>query len=58
MWYGVAEYATYQRSAMDTVEIVEDLWHKAEEFMRQAGLHMAVRHFGTADDLYLFKMVL
>ncbi len=33
-WYVVvAEYATDQRSAMDTVEIVEDIWYKAEQFM-------------------------
>jgi hypothetical protein len=46
---------------MDTVEIVEDLWKKAEEFMHQAGTHMAVRvdvrHVGTADNLYLIKMI-
>ncbi len=33
MWYGVAEYATDQRSTMDTVEIVNDIWYKAEQFM-------------------------
>ncbi len=42
MWYVVAEYATDQRSALDTAEIVEDLWQKAEEFMHQAGMHVAI----------------
>ncbi len=50
-WYVVAEYATDQRSAMDTVEIVEDIWHKAEQFMHQAGLYMHSGHIGKADDL-------
>jgi hypothetical protein len=31
VWYVVAEYATYQRSSMDTVEIFEDIWNKAEK---------------------------
>jgi hypothetical protein len=43
---------------MDTVEIVEDLWQKAEEFMLQAGTRMVVRHVGTADNLHLFKTIL
>jgi hypothetical protein len=43
---------------METVEIVQDLWQKAEEFMHQAGTHMAVGHVGTKDDLYLIKMKL
>jgi hypothetical protein len=55
LWYVVAEYATYQRRAMDTVEIVDDLWQKAQEFMHRAGTHMAVGHVGTAEDLYLFE---
>ncbi len=37
VWYVVAEYATDQRSSMDTLEIVEDVWYKAEQFMHQAG---------------------
>jgi hypothetical protein len=36
-WYVVAEYATNQRSAMDKVEIIEDIWNKAEQFIHQAG---------------------
>jgi hypothetical protein len=40
MWYVVAEYATDQRSSMYTVEIVEDIWNKAEQFMHQAGSYM------------------
>jgi hypothetical protein len=51
VWYVVAECITDQRSTMDTVEIAEDLWQKAEEFMHQAGTRMAVGHVGTADDL-------
>jgi hypothetical protein len=34
--YIVAGYATDQRSSMDTVDIVEDIWNKAENFMHQA----------------------
>jgi hypothetical protein len=37
VWYVVAEYATYQRRSMDTVDIVEDIWNKAENFTHQAG---------------------
>jgi hypothetical protein len=55
VWYVVTEYATDQRSAMDTVEIVDDIWQKAQEFIHRAGTHMAVGHVGTADDLYLFE---
>jgi hypothetical protein len=40
---------------VDTVEIVDDIWQKAQEFMHRAGTHMAVGHVGTADDLYLFE---
>ncbi len=36
-WYVAAEYATDHRRAMDTVEIVKDIWYKAEQFMHQAG---------------------
>ncbi len=39
-WYVVAEYATNQRSAMDTVKVVEDKWYKAEQFMHQEGSYM------------------
>ncbi len=56
-WYVVAKYATDQRSAMDTVEIVEDMWYKAEQFMHQAGSYMRSGHIGKADDLYLFKPI-
>jgi hypothetical protein len=47
-WYVVAEYATVQRSSMDMVEIVKDIWKKAEKFMHQAGLYMQSRHIGKA----------
>jgi hypothetical protein len=36
-WYVVAEYATDKKSSMDTVELVKDIWYKAENFMHQAG---------------------
>jgi hypothetical protein len=36
-WNVVAEYATNQRNSMDTVEIVKDIWYRAEQFMHQAG---------------------
>jgi hypothetical protein len=42
---------------MDTVEIVEDIWHKAEKFMHQAGSYMQSRHIGKANDLYLFEQI-
>jgi hypothetical protein len=35
--YVVAEYTTNQRSTIYTVEIVVDIWNKAEQFMHQAG---------------------
>jgi hypothetical protein len=37
VWYVVAEYATNQRSSMDTVEIVKDIdiCNKAENFMHK-----------------------
>ena len=57
MWYVVAEYATDPRSAMDTVEIADDIWHKAEEFMQQAGSYMQFGHIGKDNDLYLFVPV-
>ncbi len=53
--YVVAEYAIDQRSSMDTVEIVDDIWQKAQGFMQRSGTHMGVRHIGKADDLYLFE---
>jgi hypothetical protein len=53
-WEVWAEYATDQRSAMDTDEIVEHLGRKAEEFMHQSGTYMQPGHIGKADDLYLF----
>jgi hypothetical protein len=56
-WYVVADYATDQRSTMDTVKIVEDIWYKAEQFMHQAGSYMQSRHIGKADDLYLFEPI-
>jgi hypothetical protein len=37
VWYVVAEYATDQRSSMVTIEIVKDIWNKAEIFMHLAG---------------------
>jgi hypothetical protein len=37
---------------MDTVEIVDDIWQKAQEFMHRAGTQMAVGHVGN---LYLFE---
>ncbi len=55
MWYDVAEYATNQRSTMDTVEIVEDIWHRAEQFMHQAESYMQSGNIGKANDLYLFE---
>ncbi len=57
MWYVVAEYAADQRSSMDTIEIVEDIWYKAEQFMNPAGLYMQFGHIGKANDLYLFKPI-
>jgi hypothetical protein len=36
-WYVVAEYATDKKGSMDTVELVEAIWNKAENFMHQAG---------------------
>jgi hypothetical protein len=56
-WYVVAEYATDQISSMDTVEIVEDIRYKAEQFMHQAREYMQSGHIGKANDLYLFKPV-
>jgi hypothetical protein len=56
-WYVVAEYATDQRRAMDTVEIVEDTWYNAEQFMHQAGSYMQSGRIGKADDLYLFEPI-
>jgi hypothetical protein len=40
---------------MDTIEIVDDIWQKEQEFMHQAGTHMAVEHVRAADDVYLFE---
>ncbi len=40
---------------MNTVEIVEDIWHKAEQFMHRAGSFMQSGHIGKAGYLYLFK---
>ncbi len=57
-WYVVAEYATDQRSSMDTVEIVEDIWNKAEKFMHQAGSYMQSWYIGKANALYLFKPIM
>ncbi len=48
VWYIVAGYATDQRSSMDTVAIVEDIWNKAENFMHQAGKYVQSRHIGKA----------
>jgi hypothetical protein len=56
-WRVVAEYATDQRSSMNTVEIVEDIWNKAAEFMHKAGTHMDSAHIGKEDDLYLFQPI-
>ncbi len=42
---------------MDTVEIVEDIWYKAEQLMHQAGSYMPSGHIGKADDLYLFERI-
>jgi hypothetical protein len=56
-WYVVAEYATDQRSGMDTVEIVEDVRNKAEQFMHQAGSYMQSGHIGKANDLCLFEPI-
>jgi hypothetical protein len=42
---------------MDTVEIFEDIWYKAEQFMHQAGSYMQSGHIGKADDLYLFEPI-
>ncbi len=39
----------------DKVEIVGDIWQKAQEFMHREGPNMVVGHVGTADDLYLFE---
>jgi hypothetical protein len=58
VWYVVAEYATDQRSATDTVQIVEDIWNKAAEFVHQSGMDMDVVHVGKADDLHLFELIL
>ncbi len=55
--YVVAEYNTDQRRTMDTIEIVEDIWNKAEKFMHQAGLYMQSGHIGKADDLYFFQPI-
>jgi hypothetical protein len=42
---------------MNTVEIVEDIWYKAEQFMHQAGSHMQSGHIGKANNLYLFEPI-
>jgi hypothetical protein len=42
---------------MDTVEIVEDIWLKAEQFMHQAGSYMQSGHIGKADNLYIFEPI-
>ena len=42
---------------MDKVEIVEDIWYKAEQFMHQAGSYMQSGHIGKANDLYLFEPI-
>jgi hypothetical protein len=42
---------------MDTVEIVDDIWNKTEEFMQHlAGSFMQYEYIGNEDDLYLFQM--
>ena len=42
---------------MDTAEIVEDIWRKAQEFMHLSGTYMDDAHIGKADDLYLFQTI-
>ncbi len=37
------------------VEIVDDIWQKAQEFMHSAGMYMGVGHIEKTDDLYLFE---
>ena len=37
---------------MDTAEIVEDIWRKAQEFMHLSGTYMDDAHIRKADDLY------
>ncbi len=49
-------YATNQRSSMDMVEIVDDIWYKAEN-MHQAGSYMQSRHIGKDNNLHLFQPI-
>ena len=42
---------------MDTADIVEDIWRKAQEFMHLSGTYMDDAHIGKADDLYLFQTI-
>jgi hypothetical protein len=42
---------------MDTVENVEDIWYKAEQFMHQAGSYLQSGHIGKANDLYIFEPI-
>jgi hypothetical protein len=40
---------------MDTVEIVNDIWQKAQQFMHQSGTLMGVGHIGKEVNLYLIE---
>jgi hypothetical protein len=57
-WHVVAEYATNQRRAMDTVDIVDDIWNKTAEFIHLAGRFMQHEHIGNYDDLMSFKSLM
>jgi hypothetical protein len=39
----------------DMVEIVDDIWNIAKEFVHLAGTFMQREHIGNEDDLYLFQ---
>ena len=56
-WYVKSEYATDHRRAMETYEIVADIWKKASDFMLESGEHMHSAHIGKSDDLHLFQLV-
>jgi hypothetical protein len=56
-WEVIAGYATNHQQAMDTHEIVGDIYRHAEYFMHASGTVMQPDYVGKPEDLYLWCLI-